>query len=95
MATVALKQYQHYIGGAWVDAAEGATFESFNPATGEPWYRAARGSAEDMRRAVAAAKAAFQDPAWRGLTATRRGHLLRRLGRSSRTLLRSRIIVAD
>ena len=80
MATVALKQYQHYIGGAWVDAAEGATFESFNPATGEPWYQAARGSAEDMRRAVAAAKAAFQDPAWRGLTATRRGHLLRRLG---------------
>jgi aldehyde dehydrogenase (NAD+) len=80
MATVALKQYQHYIGGEWVDAAEGATFESFNPATGEPWYRAARGSAEDMRRAVAAAKAAFHDPAWRGLTQTRRGHLLRRLG---------------
>jgi aldehyde dehydrogenase (NAD+) len=80
MATVALKQYQHYIGGEWVDAAEGATFDSYNPATGEPWYRAARGSAEDMHRAVAAAKAAFQDPAWRGLTQTRRGHLIRKLG---------------
>jgi aldehyde dehydrogenase (NAD+) len=80
MATVALKQYQHYIGGAWVDAAEGATFDSYNPATGEVWYRAARGSAEDMQRAVAAAKAAFQDPAWRDLTQTRRGHLIRKLG---------------
>ena len=60
MATVALKQYQHYIGGEWVDAADGATFESFNPATGEPWYTAARGSAEDMHRAVAAAKQAFE-----------------------------------
>jgi len=80
MATVALKQYQHYIGGEWVDAAEGATFDSYNPATGEPWYQAARGSAEDMQRAVAAAKAAFQDPAWRGLTQTKRGHLIRKLG---------------
>jgi (Z)-2-((N-methylformamido)methylene)-5-hydroxybutyrolactone dehydrogenase len=80
MATVALKQYQHYIGGEWVDAAEGATFDSYNPAIGEPWYRAARGSAEDMQRAVAAAKAAFRDPAWRGLTQTRRGHLVRKLG---------------
>ena len=80
MATVALKQYQHYIGGEWVDAADGATFESFNPATGEPWYTAARGSAEDMHRAVAAAKKAFEAPSWRGLTQTQRGHLLRKLG---------------
>jgi acyl-CoA reductase-like NAD-dependent aldehyde dehydrogenase len=80
MATVALKQYQHYIGGEWVDAADGATFESFNPATGEPWYTAARGSAEDMHRAVAAAKKAFEAPSWRGLTQTKRGHLVHRLG---------------
>jgi len=38
MATVALKQYQHYIGGEWVDAAEGATFDSYNPATGEAFH---------------------------------------------------------
>ncbi len=62
MATVALKQYQHYIGGEWVDAADGATFESFNPATGEPWYTAARGSAEDMHRAVAAAEEGVRGP---------------------------------
>ena len=31
MATVALKQYEHYIGGEWVDAADGATFESVQP----------------------------------------------------------------
>ncbi len=80
MAAVALKHYRHYIGGEWVDAADGATFESFNPATGEPWYTAARGSAEDMQRAVAAAKKAFEAPTWRGLTATKRGHLVHKLG---------------
>jgi (Z)-2-((N-methylformamido)methylene)-5-hydroxybutyrolactone dehydrogenase len=79
MAIVELKTYDHYIGGAWVPAATGETFESYNPATGQPWYRAARGSAEDIDRAVAAAEAAFADPAWRGLTATARGRLMRRL----------------
>ncbi len=80
MATTALEHHRHYIGGAFVDAAEGATFESFNPATGRPFYRAARGTAEDIDRAVTAARVAFADEAWRGLSQTRRGHLLRRLG---------------
>ena len=43
MATVALKEYGHHIGGEFVPAASGATFESINPATAEPNYRAARG----------------------------------------------------
>ena len=43
-------------------------------------YQAARGTEEDVRRAVAAAKDAFESPLWRDLSATKRGHLLRRLG---------------
>ncbi|MFG2523363.1 aldehyde dehydrogenase [Streptomyces sp. NPDC048527] len=71
---------QHFIGGARVAPASGEYFDSTNPATREVLYRAARGDAADIDRAVAAARNAFEDPRWRDLSQTRRGHLLRRLG---------------
>ncbi|GAA3724645.1 aldehyde dehydrogenase [Spinactinospora alkalitolerans] len=43
-------------------------------------YEAAEGTKTDVERAVAAAQAAFRDPAWRDLSQTRRGALLRRMG---------------
>ncbi|MFJ9626194.1 aldehyde dehydrogenase [Streptomyces sp. NPDC101175] len=75
-----LTQWQHFIGGAWVEPASGEYFESANPATRQPLYQAARGNAVDIDRAVAAARTAFEDPRWRDLSQTRRGRLLRRLG---------------
>ncbi|WP_460066677.1 aldehyde dehydrogenase [Streptomyces sp. YKOK-I1] len=75
-----LTTLQHVIGGARVEPASGEYFESSNPATREVLYRAARGDAADIDRAVAAARSAFEDPRWRDLSQTRRGHLLRRLG---------------
>ncbi|MDH6286482.1 MULTISPECIES: aldehyde dehydrogenase [Rhodococcus] len=75
-----LEQLQHFIGGERVTPKSGEYFESTNPATRQPLYRAARGNAADIDRAVAAAKAAFEDSRWRDLSQTRRGHLLRRLG---------------
>lgn len=77
--TKALKRYRHYIGGEWCESASGKTFESFNPATAEPWYVAADGDAEDVGRAVRAARKAF-DGEWSQVTPTERGKLLRRLG---------------
>ncbi|GHB87747.1 carnitine dehydratase [Streptomyces umbrinus] len=71
---------QHFIAGTWVEPASGEYFESANPATREVLYRAARGNAADIEKAVAAARKAFEDPRWRDLSQTRRGHLLRRLG---------------
>ncbi|WP_428936054.1 aldehyde dehydrogenase [Streptomyces sp. ACT015] len=71
---------RHVIGGEQAEPASGAYFESTNPATREVLYRAARGDAADVDRAVAAARSAFEDPRWRDLSQTRRGHLLRRLG---------------
>ncbi|MFJ8464049.1 aldehyde dehydrogenase [Streptomyces swartbergensis] len=71
---------RHFIDGAWAEPATGEYFESTNPATREVLYRAARGNAADIDRAVAAARKAFEDPRWRDLSQTRRGHLLRRLG---------------
>src|SRR5450631_1988571 len=53
---------QLFINGQWADAASGKTFETINPATGEVLARVAEGEAEDIDRAVAAARAAFEGP---------------------------------
>jgi acyl-CoA reductase-like NAD-dependent aldehyde dehydrogenase len=71
--------YRMWIGGTWEDAASGATLASENPATGEAWASIPDAGAEDVDRAVAAARAALVDPAWAGLTPSARGVLLLRL----------------
>jgi aldehyde dehydrogenase (NAD+) len=50
------------INGEWVRSASGKTFESRNPATGELLAMVAEGDKEDIDRAVAAARAAFEGP---------------------------------
>jgi aldehyde dehydrogenase (NAD+) len=50
------------IGGQWVKAASGKTFESRNPATGELLANICEGGREDIDRAVAAARKAFEGP---------------------------------
>jgi aldehyde dehydrogenase (NAD+) len=65
------------IGGEWVNARSGATFESVNPYLGEPWATVPRAGAEDVDAAVRAARAAFEE--WSRTTAFARGRLLRNL----------------
>lgn len=48
------------IGGAWVEAVSGETFDVHNPSTGAVIAQVARGGPEDIDRAVAAARAAFE-----------------------------------
>ncbi|EKT77929.1 aldehyde dehydrogenase, partial [Rhodococcus opacus M213] len=48
-----------YINGAWVDPASSETLAVINPATEKPVATIALGTAEDVDRAVAAARAAF------------------------------------
>jgi aldehyde dehydrogenase (NAD+) len=67
------------IGGKQVPARDGATFESTDPFTGEPWARIARGAAADVDAAARNARDAFCSPAWSQLTASARGELLVRL----------------
>jgi aldehyde dehydrogenase (NAD+) len=76
VALTGTKTFKNYIGGEWVEAASGETFESMNPATGEAIAAFPRSTAEDVDRAVAAAKSAFED--WRLVPAPKRGEILHR-----------------
>jgi 1-pyrroline dehydrogenase len=69
--------YKTFIGGEWVDAASGETMEVVNPATGETIAEVPRCSAEDVDRAVEAAKAAL--PAWLDAPPKERSELLHKL----------------
>jgi acyl-CoA reductase-like NAD-dependent aldehyde dehydrogenase len=72
-----LKAYRMLIGGNWVDAASGETFESVNPYTGQPWASVPQASAADVELAVGAARSAFES--WRRTTGIERARLMRRL----------------
>src|SRR3954447_8007953 len=72
-----MRDYRMLIGGEWVEAASGETFETVNPFTGRAWATVPRAGADDVDRAVRAARAAFAD--WRARAPVERGRLLRRL----------------
>ena len=61
-AETAVREAKQFIGGAWTDAADGATFEDRDPYNGDVVAIVPAGGAEDARRAIDAASAAF--PAW-------------------------------
>src|SRR6266545_470047 len=56
---LATQEYRQFIGGEWVDAADGATFEDRDPYTGDVVATVAAAGAEDARHAIEAADAAF------------------------------------
>jgi phenylacetaldehyde dehydrogenase len=70
---------QMFINGQWVDAASGQTFETPNPATGETLAHVAEGDAEDINRAVKAARTAFEGP-WSRMTPSERGRIIWKIG---------------
>jgi len=66
------------IGGKWVEAQSGATFDTVDPATGEVLASVAAGARADVDAAVKAARQAY-DEVWKGLSPAARGRLLIRL----------------
>ena len=69
-----------YIGGRWVPALSGATFETVDPSTGRVLARVPSAQAEDVDAAVRAARQTFDSGAWHlKLTASERGRLIWRL----------------
>ncbi|MBN3725401.1 NADP-dependent succinate-semialdehyde dehydrogenase [Burkholderia sp. Ac-20379] len=71
-----LFRQQIYLGGEWQDAANGATFEVRNPATGDLLGTVPLAGTTETRRAIEAANAAW--PAWRKRTAKERAAVLRK-----------------
>jgi phenylacetaldehyde dehydrogenase len=69
-----------FINGQWAEAASGKTFATPDPATGQTLANVAEGDAEDINRAVRAARAAFEDGPWGRLTPSERGRLIWKLG---------------
>lgn len=68
---------KNYIGGAWIDAQSGKTFDSVNPATEEIVAKSVYSDQSDIAAAVAAAKVAYDK--WRLVPAPRRGEILYRV----------------
>ncbi len=71
-----LERFGLFIDGESVPAASGATFESQNPYTGRPWAVLADGAPEDVDRAVASSRAAFEGE-WGATTGFQRAAILR------------------
>jgi hypothetical protein len=66
------------IGDERLDAADGRTFATLDPATGQPIAEVAHAGPDDVDAAVRAARTAFEGP-WTRLPAAERGRLLGRL----------------
>ena len=79
-----IRQTKLLINNRWVEPAEGNYFETLNPATGKPIAKVAEGTAADIDKAVKAARAALENPAWKKMSPGDRGRLLYKLGRFDR-----------
>ena len=75
--SVTVSQQKNFVGGEWVDAAEGGTMEVLNPATGETIAEVPSGTQADVDRAVEAAKKAL--PEWLETTPGERAEALLKL----------------
>ncbi|ARU60091.1 betaine-aldehyde dehydrogenase [Tumebacillus avium] len=65
-----------FIGGQFVEAASGKTFPTYNPANGEILAYVSEGDQEDINRAVAAARDAFEDGPWTRMQPQERARLI-------------------
>src|SRR5215510_1117902 len=74
------RKFGHFVDGAWHEPAEGAFFDTINPATGEKIASVAQGSAADIDAAVKAARRAF--PQWQALKPHARARHLYALARA-------------
>ncbi|HJV04919.1 MAG TPA: aldehyde dehydrogenase family protein [Actinomycetota bacterium] len=74
-----MREYGLFIDGEFVDAASGETFETHDPSTSEVVARVARAGAEDVDRAMAAARRAFDEGPWARLSPQERTRIMLRV----------------
>ncbi|MGA7908358.1 MAG: aldehyde dehydrogenase family protein, partial [Candidatus Sulfotelmatobacter sp.] len=71
-----VRTYQMFINGEWVASKSTKTFPVYDPSTEEIIAQVPDAGSEDVNRAVAAAKAAFEQGPWATTTAQERGRVL-------------------
>jgi betaine-aldehyde dehydrogenase len=79
-----VRKYQMYVNGEWVESKSNKTFPVYDPATEEVIAQVPDSNGDDVNRAVAAAKSAFEDGPWASTTAQERGRVLFRLAEKIR-----------
>src|SRR5438445_10994478 len=82
--TTEVRTYQMYINGEWTASQSSKTFPVYDPSTEEVIAQVPDANAEDVNRAVAAAKTAFEEGPWATTTAQERGRVLLRLAEKIR-----------
>jgi 1-pyrroline dehydrogenase len=75
--SITVSHHKNFVGGEWVDSHDGGTMEVINPATGETIAEVPQSTAEDVGRAVEAAKKAL--PEWLETTPAERQELMLKL----------------
>src|SRR5258707_118890 len=80
----AVRSYQMFINGEWVDSKSSKTFPAYDPSTEEVIAQVPDAGSDDVNRAVVAAKAAFEEGPWATTTAQERGRVLFRLAEKVR-----------
>ncbi len=75
--TVNIEEYRMLIDGRLTPARERRSFESVNPSTGDVFARVSDAAIEDVQAAIAAARRAFDEGRWPGLTLAQRGKFLK------------------
>ena len=68
-----------FIGGHFVDPADGQKMPTHYPATGEVFHELPKGNANDIGSAIRAAETAWADGAWANMPASARGDLVARM----------------
>ena len=74
-----VRTYQMYINGEFVESSSKKMFDVFDPSTEEVIAQVPDAQSEDVDRAVAAARAAFEEGPWPSTTPAERGRILMRL----------------
>src|SRR6201982_1870100 len=79
-----VKTYQMFINGEWVASTSAKTIPVYDPSTEEVIAQVPDANSDDVNRAVAAAKTAFEDGPWATTTPQERGRVLFRLAEKIR-----------
>jgi aldehyde dehydrogenase (NAD+) len=75
--TQEVRTYKNYVGGEWVEAASGETFDVVNPTTEEVFATVPKGGREDAQRAIAVARDAFDNGPWANMDPDERVRIMK------------------